>query len=153
MPEPAAQNFQTHRRFVPLHHFVAALILLLNLLWAFYRIWHAYRDGGRFNLVDSIFYLLVAFALLLMWFYLRLFPLTAQDRLIRFEMRHRLEQVLPVDLRPRIGELGAGQLIALRFASDAELPDLTRQVLEQRIQSRDQIKKLIKDWQADDLRV
>jgi hypothetical protein len=153
MPEPAPQNFANHRRFVPLHHFVAALILLLNLLWAFVRIYHAWRGESRFDRLNSIVELLLAFALVLMWYYLRLFALTVQDRVIRLEMRQRLAEVLSADLRARIPELTLGQLIALRFAGDEELPELTRKVLDEKIRSRDAIKKLIRNWQADDLRV
>jgi hypothetical protein len=152
MPDPAPQNFANHRRFVPLHHFVAPLILLLNLLWAFVRIYHAWRGDSRFGRVDSIVELLLAFALLLMWFYLRIFAITVQDRVIRLEMRLRLAEVLSADLRARIPELTVGQLVALRFASDEELPELTRKVLDEKLTSRDAIKKLIRNWQADHLR-
>jgi len=72
-----------------------------------------------------------------------------QDRIIRLEMRLRLAQVLPDDLKARILEFTVGQLIALRFASDAELPDLARKVLTEKIEKRSEIKKLIKNWQAD----
>lgn len=72
-----------------------------------------------------------------------------QDRIIRTEMRLRMERVLPPDLAMRFGEFQVGQLIALRFASDAELPELARKVLAEKIEKRSEIKKLIKDWQAD----
>jgi hypothetical protein len=152
MPDTAPQQFASHRRYVPMYHFVFSTIVLLNILWSCYRVYHALRVGGRFILVDSLFGLLIAFALAIIFVYIRVFPLAVQDRLIRLEMRLRLAEVLPVDLRPRIPELSAGQLIALRFASDAELPDLTRKVLDQKIAGRDDIKKLIRDWQPDTLR-
>jgi hypothetical protein len=152
MPDPAPQNFANHRRFVPLHHFVASAILLLNLLWAFVRIYHA-RGGNRFDHVNGIVELLLAFALLLLWVYLRTFALTVQDRVIRLEMRLRLAELLSADLRARIPELTVGQLVALRFASDEELPELTRKVLDEKLTSRDAIKKQIRNWRADDLRV
>jgi len=72
-----------------------------------------------------------------------------QDRIIRMEMRLRMERVLPPDLAVRILEFTVPQLIALRFASDAELPELARKVLAEKIEKRSEIKKLIKDWQAD----
>jgi hypothetical protein len=153
MPEGGPQSFATHRRFVPPYHFVAGGILLLNLLWAFVRIYHAMRGGGRFDRVDSGVELLLAVALLLVFLYVRQFVTTLQDRLIRLEMRLRLADVLPPDLRGRIPELAVGQLIALRFASDAELPELTRKVLDEKIADRDAIKRQIRTWQADHLRV
>lgn len=72
-----------------------------------------------------------------------------QDRIVRLEMRLRLERVLPEDLRGRIAEFSLRQLIALRFASDEELPDLARKVLDDKIESGDEIKKQVKNWQAD----
>jgi len=84
---------------------------------------------------------------------MRIFALTAQDRLIRLEMRLRLKEILPNDLRGRILELTPDQLIGLRFASDAEMPDLVREVLTNGIQEREVIKRKIRDWQGDYLRV
>jgi hypothetical protein len=154
MAENAPQTYENHSRYVPLHHFVASSFLLLNLLWSGYRIYHVLRiGGGRFDLVNSGVELLVAFALILMWVYLRVFPLTAQDRVIRLETQLRLAELLPQDLRPRIAELRPRQLIALRFASDQELPELTRKVLDEKLTDAGAIKRLVKSWQPDHLRV
>ena len=89
---------------------------------------------------------------LLAW-YLRTFPLKAQDRIIRLEETLRLERLLPADLKPRIGDLRPGQLIALRFASDEELPDLTRAVLAGEVTGSDEIKKRARNWRADHFRM
>jgi hypothetical protein len=61
--------------------------------------------------------------------------------------------LLPADLKPRIGDFTTAQLIALRFASDAELPDLARRVLDEGLTDRKAIKRLIKEWRADYCRV
>lgn len=82
-------------------------------------------------------------------FMARGYSLKVQDRVIRLEMRLRLAQVLPAELRSRIAEFTLGQLIALRFASDAELPALAKKVLDEKIEKKSDIKKLVKDWQAD----
>jgi hypothetical protein len=152
MPDQATQTYATHRRYVPLYHFVAPIILLLNLLWTFVGIYHFWRFGGRYDRINSIVQVLVAAVLLVLWFYLRTFPLAVQDRLIRHEMRRRLGELLPADQRARIPELTVSQLIALRFASDEELPTLTRKVLDEKIADREAIKRLISNWKADDLR-
>jgi hypothetical protein len=81
-----------------------------------------------------------------------MFPLRVQDRVIRLEMSLRLASVLPPDLRARASVLRPGQLVALRFASDAELPGLVRQVLDENLTDRREIKKRIREWQADHLR-
>jgi|SRR5579864_4970113 len=152
MPDPASQSYATHRRYVPLYHFVTPAILLLNLLWTFVGIYHAWRGGGRFDRGNSVVQLLVAVALFLIWFYAREFALAVQDRVIRQEMWLRLGELLPVDQRARIPQLSAAQLIALRFASDEELPALTRKVLDENIADREAIKRLISNWKADDQR-
>jgi len=146
----ADQTFATHRKFVPGFHVLAVGILAINILWSLYRaIWPI--PGTPFP--DRLMALLVAVALGLLAWYARIFPLRAQDRVIRLEERNRLERLLPADLRGRIGELSTGQLIALRFAGDAEVVDLTRAVLDQKITGQDDIKKKIRDWRADHLRL
>jgi hypothetical protein len=101
---------------------------------------------------DSVIALLTAVGLLLLWYYTRIFPLAVQNRVIRLEMQLRMQQVLPPDLRPRVTEFTVGQLIALRFASDAELPALARRVLDEKLTDRKAIKKMIQNWQPDFLR-
>ena len=96
--------------------------------------------------------LLLAIAFILLAFYSRIFALTVQDRVIRLEMRLRMQQLLPAELRPRIPEFGVNQLVALRFASDAELPALAKKVLDEKLNDRKAIKQMIRDWQPDMLR-
>jgi hypothetical protein len=67
-------------------------------------------------------------------------------------MQLRLQSLLPPDLRARISEFTVAQLVALRFASDAELPALARKVLDEHLIERKAIKKMIRDWQPDMLR-
>ncbi|MHB8412817.1 MAG: DUF6526 family protein [Candidatus Acidiferrales bacterium] len=140
------QTFANHSRIVPAFHMVALPILLLNFVYAIYELVHTWF------LFAALVSLLVAIALLLVALYARMFTLTVQDRVIRLEMRLRLEKLLPADLKPRIQEFTVGQLIALRFASDAELPDLARRVLDEKVQDRKAIKQMIKTWKPDHLR-
>jgi hypothetical protein len=149
MASETAQSFSTHRKYVPLYHFIAGPVLLLNLIWALYRL---YRGLPEVPVFDRLLAVLVAAALIAVYLFARTFPLKVQDRVIRLEEQLRLERLLPVDLKPRLSELSAGQLVALRFAHDDELPDLTRRVLDQRVTGRDEIKKLIQRWRADHLR-
>lgn len=72
-----------------------------------------------------------------------------QDRIIRMEMGIRLEKLLPADLRSAIPNLTIPQLVGLRFASDAEMPDLVRKVVADNIEDRKVIKKMVSDWQGD----
>jgi type VI protein secretion system component VasK len=146
----AEQDYATHRRFVPGFHFVAFGILVINLIWQLFRL---VRGLPGVPLFDRLVGVAVAVALVLLAWYARTFPLRAQDRIIRLEEALRMERLLPPDLRGRIGELTTGQLIALRFASDEELPELTRAVLDGEIKGREEIKKKVRSWRADDLRM
>lgn len=146
MAEPKPQSFQHHARIVPLFHVVLFGILVVNLVWALYKAVTAFSW-------PTLLAALMAVAFLEMFFFMRLFPLTVQDRLIRLEMRLRLEKLLPADLKPRIPELTAEQLIGLRFASDEEMAALVREVFEKKLSRRKEIKARIRQWQADHLRV
>jgi len=57
--------------------------------------------------------------------------------------------VLPADLQTRCAEMTIDQVVALRFASDAELPLLARKVLDEKLTERKAIKQLIKCWRPD----
>ena len=142
MAEQTLQTFKNHTKNVPLFHFVALPILLLNVIWSLVR---AATDFSA----DTAIGIVVAFALLIVAFFARVFALGAQDRVVRLEERLRMQHLLPDDLKPRINDFTTNQMIALRFASDAELPDLARKVLDENIGERKAIKQLIKTWRAD----
>ena len=146
----AEQTYASHRKFVPAFHFVTFGILVINLIWSLFRLFRGLPDVPFF---DRLLGVAVAVALVLLAWYARTFPLRAQDRIIRLEETLRMERLLPADLKPRIGELRTGQLIGLRFASDEELPELTRIVLDRGISNREEIKKMIRSWRADHLRM
>jgi hypothetical protein len=145
------QNFASHVRYVPGFHFVTFGILTINLLWSLFRLFWAVP--GMPPLPDRLLNVAVAVALALLAWYTRTFPLKAQDRIIRLEERLRLERLLPADLRPRINDLRASQLIALRFASDEEVPELAREVLAGTLASPRDIKKKVRSWRADHFRM
>jgi hypothetical protein len=140
------QSFENHVRYVPGYHIVTFGILVINLLW------RIYTDARHFSADHSV-QLLLAVGLVLLFFYARLFALGNQDRIIRLEMHLRLARVLPPDLASQVDRFSVGQLISMRFASDAELPELARKVLSDNLTDRQAIKQLVKDWQADHLRV
>lgn len=146
----AELSYATHRKFVPGYHYVTFGILVINFLWT---VWRLFAPIPGTPLFDRIVNIAVAVALMLIALYARTFPLRAQDRIIRIEERARLERLLPADLQGRIGELSTGQLIALRFASDGEVAELTRAVLDQGMRKPDDIKKKIREWRPDPLRM
>ena len=142
MAKKTAQTYQNHAQLIPLYHYVALPVLLINALWALYQLTQGV--GG-----ESIIALAVAVALLLIAFYARVFALAAQDRIIRLEEQLRLQALLPDDLQARINDHTTEQLIGLRFASDGELPALSRKVLDNDIADRKTIKQLVQSWRPD----
>ena len=140
------QTRTSHRRFIPLWHFFALPVLIINV---FVLGVHLFNYPSLANAWGVI----VAIALVVAIFMSRVMPLRAQDRVIRLEERLRLERVLPADLRGRINDLRAEQLIGLRFAPDDELPDLTRRSLSGELKTRADIKNAIANWRPDHLRV
>ncbi len=97
--------------------------------------------------------ILLAIGLILLSLAARLQALKAQDRVIRLEESLRYSMVLPEDLAQKAGKLKTGQIIALRFASDAELPELIEKTLNGEFQTSKEIKLAIKNWRGDYLRV
>jgi len=104
---------------------------------------------GNFH---SFLIVVLAIALLVLVFKTRLYALKVQDRVIRLEERLRLMQLLQEPLRSRIPDLTEGQVVALRFASDAEVPALVERALKEKL-SRSDVKKSIKTWRPDYWRV
>jgi hypothetical protein len=145
MSQVELQNLKNHARFVPLFHFVAGPILLVNFIYSIVL-------AVRVPIWDNIDGALVGFALVVLFLSARGFAVTVQDRVIRLEEQLRFERLFPADLRTRIPEFTREQFVALRFASDGELPTLARAVLDQRIHDRSAIKQMVKEWRADHLR-
>ena len=138
----ADQNFGNHRKFFPLFHFVVIPLLLINFLYAAR---HAYQQPVFAQIWGAVF----AFTLVLAALASRVMALKVQDRVIRLEERLRLHMLASGDLKNRINDLTARQLVGLRFASDAEVCDLAATVLRDNIQKSDDIKKMVKNWRAD----
>lgn len=145
MAEPQ-QSLQNHARMIPAFHYFVFGAFTLNLAAAIVSL----VDAVSFATVSGV---LTAAALLVLAWYTRVFPLRAQDRIIRLEMRLRLKDVLPPSMRARINDFTPGQLIAMRFASDVELGELAEKVLAGNVTDKKAIKRMIKNWQGDFLRV
>jgi len=145
MAEKKPQTFANHTRLDPLFHFVALPIFALAVIVGIVHfIWRPSLHTGAFFVVS------VAAAIALLK--TRLYALKVQDRVIRLEERLRLSSLLSEPLRSRIPELTEGQLVALRFASDAEVPRLAERAISEKLSPAD-IKKAIQTWRPDYWRV
>src|ERR1700730_5575465 len=140
------QTFATHRRWIPAWHFFALPVLVINVVVLAMQFWRDPRLVNGWAVV-------VAIALATGIFISRSMPLRAQDRIIRLEERIRLERVLPGDIRGRIGNLTAEQFIGLRFAPDDEVSELTKRALTGELKTRADIKRAIRNWRPDHMRV
>lgn len=139
------QNFKNHSRLVPLYHFVAGFLVIAILGGSIVNLLHA----DAHNHYSAALLVCVAFVLLLLFWYARSFALRAQDRAIRSEenFRHYILTGKPFD-----NQLRMGQIIALRFASDVEMPALAKKAVEGNLSPK-QIKEAIQNWRGDYNRV
>ncbi len=145
MKEHRVQSYSNYkRRHAPFHFFVIP-VLITNLILA--SVYLARHPG-----LAAAWMVILAIALLVLGFIARSNPVKVQDRLIRLEERLRLMALLPEPLRARIPELTEHQLVALRFASDAEIPRLVEETLNRNLDPKD-IKKKIENWRPDYFRV
>ncbi|MGB0123413.1 MAG: DUF6526 family protein, partial [Silvibacterium sp.] len=139
------QSFQNHARFHPVFHFALLPAFFINVIVAVIVLVRAPGWLTAWGMVMAV-------ALCTLLFLARTNPLKVQDRVIRLEERLRLTTLLPDPLRARISELSEYQLIALRFASDEEIPALVQKTLTERLKPAE-IKKAIVNWRADNCRV
>jgi hypothetical protein len=144
MPPPV-QSLANHRAIPSPLFLGCSLILTVNLVWQGIGLCQAPAFA-------SALAVLVALALLGALFAARRQAQIVQDRLIRLEMRLRLERLLPPERQADIARLTLPQLVGLRFASDGELPALVQEALAQSLTNA-AIKRRITAWQADWLRV
>ena len=134
------QTYATHRHRPTfwMSGFLAASLALALMLWATTTAWS----------IPNVTLLLLAYATFTAVYNARRFALALQDRIIRLEMQGRLSRLgRETDLE----RLSMPQIIALRFATDNELPGLTQRAIAENMTS-DQIKRAITVWQGDYLR-
>jgi hypothetical protein len=139
------QSYKNHVRLFPPFHFFVLPAFFINVIVT---AWLLYRTPSRLG----VWQLVVAVALLLAALTARVMALAVQDRVIRLEMRLRMRELLPPDLQARIPAITREQCVALRFASDGELPGLVRRVVAGELKSNADIKRQITHWQGDHLR-
>ena len=128
MAQEKEQNLKNHAKLVPIFHMFVLPVFLINIIWSLVRLRYGFTFG-------AIFSVLLAVALMVLALCARTFALKVQDRVIRLEMRLRMQQILPADLKPRIPEFTVAQL-----------------VLQEKLTDRQEIKRRVKNWRADYLR-
>ena len=146
MAEKIPQTYDNHVRLHPPFHFflmpggiVLLILAIVNLV-------------RHSDLLEAWILLLIAVMWPVAMLLIRINPLKVQDRLIRLEELERYAALLDEPLRSRVRELTESQVVALRFACDAELPGLIEKTLSSKMKPAD-IKKSIVTWRADTFRV
>lgn len=140
------QTFANHTRWHAPFHFFLVPVMILNVIWSIVQL-------VRYPDWDRAVWVLVSLALIVLTALVRTNPLRAQDRLIRLEEQLRYQRLLPAALAARCAGLSPGQVVALRFASDAELEGLVTRVLGGELSKPRDIKRAIRDWRPDTFRV
>lgn len=143
---PTEQNYKNHRRYLPIVHFVIQPILTANVAVEIIELFK--NPSGR-----QAWQVVVWAAVLAFSFMARSMALSAQNRVIRLEERLRLATLLPPDQRGQINDLTTRQLIGLRYASDEEAAELAQRCLAGELKGSEDVKKAVKNWRADHLRV
>ena len=141
------QNLKNHLQFVPLFHFVTLPAILVFIVGSFVNLNQSVqKEDGVYN---ASLLCLAGIILLFVAFLARMFALKVQDRSIKVEenLRHFVATGKPLNSSLRLS-----QIIALRFASDAEFVALAKKAADENLSSKD-IKQLIKDWKGDYHRV
>ncbi|WP_428329265.1 DUF6526 family protein [Mucilaginibacter sp.] len=141
------QNYNHHSRYVTGYHFVLSAFLIIGTICAFVNIWLQY--AAHYDMLNSILIAVLFICGVMSFYYLRQFPISAQNRAIRAEesLRHFILTHKPFDSR-----ITMQHIIALRFAPDDEFVVLADRAAKEGL-SPDEIKKEIKNWRADNYRM
>jgi len=141
MSDDSVQNYGNHVRWFPPYHFVVVPILVINFVVMVVR---AVREPSLTTAWAALASLAIVAGLILC----RMMVLSVQDRVIRLEEHLRLERLMP-GRHADIENLGRRQLMAIRFASDAEVPHLVDRIASGEIGTKDEIMRAVQHWRAD----
>jgi hypothetical protein len=147
---PAPQTFKNHAKFDPPFHFFVIPLLLANLVYSIVATTRWWSIVGERH--HHIWWIVMSVALLALAGVARMSALRAQDRVIRLEEHLRYHRLLPDQAHERYAALSLRQIIALRFASNEELPALSARAVAENLTPK-QIKQSITTWRPDTYRV
>lgn len=144
----AVQDYKNHIRFYPPHHFIFYPVVMILLGSSIY-----YTINDLANQKIWMFISVLIFVIAWLAFMVRQhYALVLQNRIVRTELRYRYFVITGTRFEPMERLLKDGQLFALRFAPDEELPNLVQRAVAEKM-SGDAIKKAIVNWYPDNHRV
>ena len=141
------QTFKTHVRMDPLYHYVLSVLLLASFVVVIINMVRSIN--AEENVMQSVLFLLMTVAIIIIAILVRLYPLKSQDRAIRAEENLRHYVLTGKLLNPRLSN---SQIIALRFADEQEFPSLCERAVKENLKPNE-IKQAIVNWKADNNRV
>jgi len=141
------QTFKTHVRMDPLYHYVLSVLLLASFVVVIINMVRSIN--AEENVMQSVLFLLMTVAIIIIAILVRLYPLKSQDRAIRAEENLRHYVLTGKLLNP---SLSNSQIIALRFADEQEFPSLCERAVKENLKPNE-IKQAIVNWKADNNRV
>jgi hypothetical protein len=141
------QNYANHKRYDPRYHFILLALILIVMVCAIINLVQIINQGV--NPLSAIMLLIISIIFTIIVAIIRPYPLKAQDRAILAEegLRHYILTGKKLDT-----SLTRSQIIALRFASDAEYAALCKKAAAEKLSS-DEIKKALVSWRADHFRI
>lgn len=142
------QNYDNHIRYYTPHHFV---FYPAGIALAVFCAYEAYHHPGQRSLWLALG-ALTGLVLCLSFMLRQHYALNNQNRIVKLELRFRYYVLTQQRFEPIEEQLSQGQIFALRFAPDEELPALVQRALRENL-SPDEIKKSIKHWLPDYMRV
>ena len=142
------QNYENHVRYYIPHHFIFYPLLLALVVFSAYNIYEHPAAGAEWKVITAA----LVFIGWLSFMTRQHYALTLQNRVVRMEMRLRYFELTGLRLEPLEEQLTTGQLAALRFASDEELPDLMQRAVNEKLTPK-QIKMSIRKWIPEYMRV
>jgi hypothetical protein len=145
---PTPQAYENHGRIDPLFHFCILPVLMLNIVAV--SVWYGHHHLAHVR--SGPWAILVSIVLFLLALKTRMYAAKNQDRIIRLEERLRISSVVAPAELAELDSLTTRQYIALRFASNPELPELARRAIRENLTEK-QIKQSIKSWRPDHDRV
>ncbi len=141
------QNFKNHSRLAPRAYYVGMVMALIVIVFTLIYV-NDYEKGMN-GMLTPILFIDLCIGVILIGYYARAFALKAQDRAIRAEENLRHFALTGKLFDP---QLKISQIIALRFAADAEFVALAKKAVDEKLTNK-QIKEAIKNWKGDYYRV
>ena len=142
------QNYNNHIRYYSPHHFIFYPLIIIAGILALVGLMNDPPNRLLWFVLGMVITLLGSLAFMLRQHY----ALMNQNRIVRLELRFRYYVLTQKRFEEVELKLSKGQIFALRFAPDEELPALVERAIKENL-SGDEIKRSIKNWLPDEMRV